>query len=150
MNYTEYKVIDDNMVKNITIGISDELAKKMEEFNEVNWSAVARACIEKYITQRHSDYFEKAIAEVQSKKDIEFKKGFDFFLHRIERIDFNDLEYIADFKPTDPDDIECFDAYLIRLANEIEPFLDELKIKINSQFLYGMQSSAREIIKRSR
>lgn len=138
------------MTKNITIGISDELAKKMEEFNEVNWSAVARACIEKYISQRHSDYFEKAIAEVQSKKDIEFKKGFDFFLDRIEKIDFNDLEYIAGFEPTDPDDVECFDAYLRRLADEIEPFLYELKIKINSQFLYGMESSAKEIVKRAR
>ena len=40
--------------KNVTVGISDELAKKMEEFDEVNWSSICRKCIEKYIENRRS------------------------------------------------------------------------------------------------
>jgi len=138
------------MVKNITVGISDELSAKMDEFKEVNWSAITRICIENYIKQRSSNKFEAAIASIQSKKSLEFKKGFDFFIDRIEIIDFNDLEYIATFEPTDPDEREIFLNYLSEFANEIESLMEDRGIKINSQFLSGMCSAAKEIIKRSR
>lgn len=138
------------MVKNITVGISDELSAKMDEFKEVNWSAITRICIENYIKQRSSDKLEAAIASVQSKKGLEFKKGFDFFIDKIEIIDFNDLEYIANFEPTDPEEYENFLNYLIELADETEPWMEEKGIKINSQFISGMWSAAKEIIKRSR
>lgn len=138
------------MVKNITVGISDELSAKMDEFKEVNWSAITRICIENYINQRSSNKFEAAFASVQFKKSLEFKKGFDFFIDRIEVIDFNDLEYIVNFKPTDPYDHENFLDYLSEFANEIEPLMEERGIKINSEFLRGMCSAAEEIIKRLR
>ncbi len=37
------------MTKNITVGVSDELAEQMVLFPEVNWSAVTRDCIMQYI-----------------------------------------------------------------------------------------------------
>ena len=43
------------MPKNLTISIPDELAKKMEEFSEVNWSEVARKAFQKYIEHRTSE-----------------------------------------------------------------------------------------------
>ncbi|NPE28189.1 hypothetical protein HNV12_09505 [Methanococcoides sp. SA1] len=135
------------MVKNITVGISDELSNRMDEFKEVNWSAITRVCIEQYIIQRSSNQFETAIAEVQSKKSLEFKKGFNFFLNNIKRIDLSDLEYIADFEPTDPYEQDDLLTHLIEIAREINPTLEG---PINTQFLYGMRSSAKEVLKRSR
>ncbi|AFV22392.1 hypothetical protein Mpsy_0179 [Methanolobus psychrophilus R15] len=138
------------MVKNITVGISEELSAKMDEFREVNWSAVTRICIENYINQRSSNKLEAAVEAVQSKKSLEFKKGFDFFINRIEKIDFSDLEYIANFEPTKPYEQEDFLDYLRRFADEIEPFMEEKGIKINSEFIRGMWSAAEEIIKKTR
>ncbi|MDR6221608.1 hypothetical protein [Methanococcoides alaskense] len=144
--YTDYTVICDNMVKNITVGISDELSNKMEEFKEVNWSAITRLCIERYINQRSSDRLENALAEVQSKKDIEFKQGFNFLLANIKKVNLDKLEYVANFEPTDPYEQENLLNYLREIASDINPSSVD---PINTQFLYGMQSSVKEILKRS-
>jgi hypothetical protein len=40
------------MPKNITLAVPDELAMLMEDFKEVNWSAVARDAIEAYVRRR--------------------------------------------------------------------------------------------------
>ena len=143
---TEYTVICDNMVKNITVGISDELSSKMDEFKEVNWSAITRTCIEKYINQRSSDLFEKAIAEVQSKKDIEFKSGFNFLLANIKKVNLDDLEFVANFEVTDPYDEENLLTSLTNIVDDINPSIDR---PINKSFLYGMCSSAKEVLKRA-
>ncbi|WP_135604816.1 hypothetical protein [Methanococcoides sp. NM1] len=134
------------MVKNITVGISDELSNKMEEFKEVNWSAITRLCIERYISQRSSDKFEKALAEVQFKKDIEFKQGFDFLLANIKKVNFDKLEYVANFDPTDPYEQDNLLTHLREIVSDINPSSVD---PINTQFLYGMQSSVKEILKRS-
>lgn len=134
------------MVKNITVGISDELSNRMEEFKEVNWSAITRVCIERYISQRSSDQFEKAIVEVQSKKDIEFKQGFDFLLANIKKVNLDKLEYVANFEPTDPDEQDNLLNHLRDIASDINPSSVD---PINTQFLYGMRSSAKEVLKRS-
>ncbi|MDY0387300.1 MAG: hypothetical protein RBT65_09270 [Methanolobus sp.] len=135
------------MVKNITVGISDELSSKMDDFKEVNWSAITRICIEKYINQRLSDQFEKAITEIQSKKDIEFKRGFNFLLANIKRVNLDDLEFVANFEVTDPDDENNLIIHITKIANDVNPSIEG---PINASFLYGMRSSAREVLKRSR
>lgn len=137
------------MVKNITVGISEELSAKMDEFKEVNWSAITRICIENYINKRSSNKIEAAVAAIQSKKSVEFKKGFDFFIERIEFMDYSDIEYIVDYEITDPYDQESFYMFLRNLANEVEPLMEERGIKINSQFLIGMHSAAEEVLKRA-
>lgn len=40
------------MVRNLTVRLDKEPAKKMEEYPEVNWSEVARKAINKYIASR--------------------------------------------------------------------------------------------------
>ena len=40
------------MVKNVTLSVGDEIAEKMKEYPEVNWSEIARKAIIEYITQR--------------------------------------------------------------------------------------------------
>jgi hypothetical protein len=134
------------VVKNITVGISDELSNRMEQFKEVNWSAITRVCIERYISQRSSDQFEKAIVEVQSKKDIEFKQGFDFLLANIKKVNLDKLEYVANFEPTEPYEQDNLLTYLREIASDINPSSVD---PINTQFLYGMRSSAKEVLKRS-
>jgi len=42
------------MVKNLTIRLDDETAKKMEKHREVNWSEVARKAINEYIAGREA------------------------------------------------------------------------------------------------
>ena len=137
------------MVKNITVGISNELSESMELFNEVNWSAITRDCIEQYIKQRTSEGFENAIAQIKSKKSNEFKAGFEFLLRKIEKIDLGVLEYIAYFESRDPIDQDNFYDYLESLRDELEPGFDIMDIKISSDFRNGMRASAKEILKRS-
>ncbi len=144
--FTEYTVICDNMVKNITVGISDELSIKMDNFKEVNWSAITRICIEKYINQRSSDLLEKAIAEVQSKRDIEFNSGFNFLLANIKKVKLDDLEFVANFQITDPDGDDNLLTHLTDIVDDIDPSIDR---PINTSFLYGMHSSAKEVLKRA-
>lgn len=55
------------MPKNVTISISDELARKMDAMPEINWSEVCRQCISKYIDKR-------------SEEKGELLKGLDEFL----------------------------------------------------------------------
>ena len=37
-------------MKNITVSVDDELFNKMRQRKEINWSAVARACLEAFIS----------------------------------------------------------------------------------------------------
>ena len=43
------------MPRNITVNVSDELAKRMDKFPEVNWSAVTRECIDQYLLKREQN-----------------------------------------------------------------------------------------------
>lgn len=43
------------MTKNVTISVSDELAKKMDAMPEINWSEVCRQAISKYINKRSEE-----------------------------------------------------------------------------------------------
>lgn len=42
-------------VHNITLNITSELFEKMKKYPEVNWSAVARISIKKYIERREKE-----------------------------------------------------------------------------------------------
>lgn len=42
------------MPKNVTISVSDELAKRMEQYLDVNWSEVGRRAFDEYIKARES------------------------------------------------------------------------------------------------
>ena len=40
------------MVKNITVSVGDEIAEKMKEYPEVNWSEITRTAIIEYLKHR--------------------------------------------------------------------------------------------------
>lgn len=47
--HTEKCVGCENLPKNVTVSISDDLAEKMDEMKDINWSEVCRRAIAKYI-----------------------------------------------------------------------------------------------------
>lgn len=63
------------MTKNITLSISDDISKDMEEMSEVNWSAVARKCIKQYIQIRKNPDISSLLEELQRQKGEDYAKG---------------------------------------------------------------------------
>jgi hypothetical protein len=66
------------MPKNITIAIPDELAEKVNQYPEVNWSQVARNCIETYIRRRQSPDTTELMDQLDSEKTEEYRKGREY------------------------------------------------------------------------
>lgn len=151
------------MTRNITVGISDELLKRMDELKDVNWSAVTRDCIEQYIKQRTVGDLEPIIAKVKQKRGEEFKKGYEFVIKNVNHFGLPELEEIAN-----PDeDSEKYASRLYRLLHH-QPFQarmsiqkrllsytedqfgeSEIKFIVSSLFRKGMQEAAKEIIEKS-
>ncbi len=63
------------MAKNVTIAIPNELNKKMDQLEEVNWSAVARKAIEEYLETRTHPELESIIQRLTKEKKEEYVKG---------------------------------------------------------------------------
>lgn len=63
------------MTKNITLSMPDELAKEMEKMSEVNWSAVARKCIGKYVARRKNPDISTLLKKLQNQKGEEYVTG---------------------------------------------------------------------------
>lgn len=63
------------MAKNVTISIPEELNKKMDQLEEVNWSAVARKAIEEYLETRTHPELESIIQRLSKEKKEEYGKG---------------------------------------------------------------------------
>jgi len=62
--------------KNLTLYISADLAEKMEELTEVNWSKIARAAIETYIKDRlETSIPSEALSRLRMEKGEEFANG---------------------------------------------------------------------------
>lgn len=136
------------MAKNITVGISDELSKRMDELTEVNWSAVTRECIEQYIKQRTAGDLEQIIAKIKQKRSDDFKNGYKFLLKNIEPIDLASLEELAHLDQDDEPLYNAISQHIKELIYELEP--QALGIKISSDFIKGMQEAAKEILEKSK
>jgi len=63
------------MVKNLTLSIPDELAEKISSFQEVNWSAVARRCIERYVEARLTPELSGLMEKLREEKGQEYILG---------------------------------------------------------------------------
>ncbi|SNQ59418.1 conserved hypothetical protein [Candidatus Methanoperedens nitroreducens] len=152
------------MTRNITVGISDELLKRMDELTDVNWSAVTRDCIEQYIKQRTVGNLEPIIAKVKQKRGEEFKKGYEFVIKNVENLGLPELEEIA----YPDEDKEKYSVRLYHLLYHrplqtrmlIEKLLTltenefgevtDVKFIVSSEFLKGMQEAAKEIVEKSK
>ncbi|CAG0996689.1 hypothetical protein FLAV_02650 [Flavobacteriales bacterium] len=152
------------MTKNITVGIPDELAKRMDELSEVNWSAITRDCIEQYIKQRKADNLEAIIAKVKEKRGQEFKKGYEFILKNIDGLELPGLEKIA--SPDQDKEKHACGLYkifyhaplptrtlikkLITYTEDQYGDVTDIEFIISSEFLKGMQEAAKEIVEKSK
>lgn len=84
------------ITRNITVGISDELIERMDTLTDVNWSAVTRNCIEKYIKQRSAEGLESAISIVRSMKDKSFTDGYSYVVKNSEKFTLGGLQEFSD------------------------------------------------------
>lgn len=147
------------MTKNITVGIPDEISKRMDELTDVNWSAVTRECIEQYIKQRTAGDLEPIIAKVKQKRGEEFKKGYEFVIRNIDNLELPELEEIAHLDANSPSRL----YYIVHsrpVPNEMlienlfditrDPVMGKIiEFIVSSEFLKGMQEAAKEIITKS-
>jgi hypothetical protein len=63
------------VVKNITLSLSQDLANQMATFPEVNWSQVARTCIQRYLTQRRNSDLTPLLNQLRKEKGQDYVKG---------------------------------------------------------------------------
>jgi hypothetical protein len=63
------------MPKNITLSITDAVASLMEAMPDVNWSAVAKACIKQYIEVRRNPDMSSLLEKLQKEKGEEYVNG---------------------------------------------------------------------------
>jgi len=62
------------MPRNISIYVPDALLKKMERYQEVNWSEIARTAIEDYVSDRERAYLHNYIPfEMGDVRDIQYR-----------------------------------------------------------------------------
>jgi hypothetical protein len=79
------------VAKNITISIPDELAEKISQFPEVNWSSVARTSIENYIETRHKPDLTELLSRLREEKGQEYARGRDFGISLAEKLGYKNL-----------------------------------------------------------
>ncbi len=149
------------MTKNITVGISDELSKRMDELKDVNWSAVTRDCIEQYLRQRTAGDLEPIIAKVKQKRGEEFKNGYEFVIKNVDDLKLPELEEMANLDANRAERLYYIvhsrpvpNQMLIENLFDItrDPAIGTTIIEfiVSSEFLKGMQEAAKEIIDKSK
>jgi len=74
--FTENNVVIENMAKNITVQIGDDLAVKMEKLRDVNWSEVVRDCVDKYCNLRLGADIEALAQKMKLQKEESYSDGY--------------------------------------------------------------------------
>lgn len=149
------------MVRNITVGISDDIAREMAQLHDVNWSAVTRECIKKYIKQRTSVDIETIIPRIKAIYGEDFGNGYAFVLNSIDKkkISLVALEEIAHpHKKMHEKSLirflgselaeTIFSCDLPQNSNQKNP--SNIRYKVSAEFIHGMQEAARELLERSK
>lgn len=164
------------MVRNITVGISDELIERMNTLTDVNWSAVTRNCIENYIKQRSSEGLESAILIVRSMKEKGFADGYSYLVKNSDKFTLGGLQAfsdgywnlekfgrreITDQEEADKEfdfgtyeqlfystnpDLKALGLLVDVMVNEDE---SESRIYIGRDFILGMMEAARDLFQKS-
>jgi len=83
------------MAKNITLSIPDELAEKISQFPEVNWSSVARGCIENYVETRSKPDLTELLEQLKDEKGQEYARGRDSGRTIAKRLGYKDLSVLV-------------------------------------------------------
>ena len=78
----------------MTLSIDDELAEKMEEMKEVNWSQVARESFASYIATRKEPELSPIIKKLEKERSQQYAKGFDRAVTYASEKPYEDMEEI--------------------------------------------------------
>ena len=105
------------MTKNITLSLPDDLAENISKFPEVNWSSVARKCIENYIENRSKPDLTYLLEKLNEEKGQEYVRGRKFGTSIAEKLGYKNLsELVREYSK----EREEWDA--IRFQGAIGPF----------------------------
>lgn len=148
------------MSRNINVSVSDEFSGRMEELKDVNWSAVTRECIEQYIKQRTAPGLEVLISKIRAERGEEFKNGFEFVIEKGVALGLAALEEIAHPKSALREPLGMLFVRLNRNLVDVDEILsyDEnkeaggvcnIRYKVSSDFVKGMQEAAKELLEKS-
>ena len=92
-------------MKNVTVAVSDELAKRMEKHEEVNWSEICKKGIEEYLYTRSDNGLENARGILNKKKKESFRKGYELVVRNVDELSMRALEVLAHMNPRSSDEI---------------------------------------------
>lgn len=145
------------MSKNITISIPSKLAKRLEEFPEVNWSQVARNCIQNYLIQRQNPDISGLLNDLIEQKGREHVEGRKYAETLIKQMGYKDFDiFMATFREKNRAEQERtyegpqgpFDHVLSSeeiLQNMLK--IKELESDASSSFLSGLLERFKEVRK---
>lgn len=135
------------MGKNISIYISDELAEKMENLSEVNWSEVARKGIEDYVETRTHVNIAPILSRLKKEKTELYNQGYKYGMDTAKEIEFLRLERFA------TSDLRGYwrglDDYVVDPGTAICAALEKVGVhppfKTNNTFLQGVKDALLEV-----
>ena len=80
------------MPKNVTIYLSDEIAGKMEKYQEVNWSEICRKAVIDYIDTRSNIDLGPLIEKLKAERNEAYKQGQILFYKIAPEMGLRDFE----------------------------------------------------------
>jgi hypothetical protein len=145
------------MTKTITVGVPDDLGKRMEKLNEVNWSAVTRDCIEQYVVGREKPELKDILEKLRKEKGDEYAKGVKAAKERAKSVSYAQLEpawmsFVRRLGSeqekaikrgganSDVDDIKLFEEEFREIGRFVSP------VGNTSEYLQGYKDTIQEII----
>lgn len=134
------------MGKNISIYISDELAEKMENLAEVNWSEVARKGIEDYVEARTHVNIAPILLRLKREKTELYNRGYEYGMDIAKEIEFLRLERFA------TSDLRGYwrgEDYVVDSATATYLALEKVDVhppfQTNDTFLQGVKDALLEV-----
>jgi len=80
------------MPKNVTIYLSDEIAGKMEKYQEVNWSEICRKAVLDYVDTRSHMDIGPILERLKAERNEAYKQGQIFFYQIAPKMTLIDFE----------------------------------------------------------
>ena len=85
------------MPKNVTVQVGDDLATRMENLPDVNWSHVVRDCIERYCNIRLNADIEALAQKMKEQKEESYSEGYKTALEwfKLESVRYEDVDKVS-------------------------------------------------------
>ena len=82
----------EEMPKNVTIYLSDEIAGRMEKYQEVNWSEICRKAVLDYVDTRSHMDIGPILERLKAERNEAYKQGQIFFYQIAPQMSLQDFE----------------------------------------------------------